>query len=1095
MPRIFDNIDTTLGPAIRESLRNSTRLDTAVGYFNIRGWSQLADAVDAIPEGSPKVRLMIGMAERPDKELKDALRVNGSEQEIDNQTANLLKQSALLGLADQLVWGLPTAADETTIRRLRAHLESRDVVVRLHLRHPLHGKLYLCHRDDADNPRTGYVGSSNLTVAGLVRQGELNVDVLDHDATEKLHKWFEGRWNDQFSIDITDLLIEILDGSWASEEPLDPYLIYLKLAYHLSREARDGLLEFGLPESMARDLLEYQASAVKVASRLLLHRGGVMIGDVVGLGKTIVATAIARLLQEEHGMETLVVCPKNLVPMWEGYFEHYRIHGRVLSLSMVTKKIDDLRRHRIVIVDESHNLRNETKAHVALRDYIERNESKVVLLTATPYNKQYRDVANQLGLFLDPDVDLGIQPDQAISAIGLDEFLRKCDGRPQSLKAFGRSEEPEDWRKLMALFLVRRTRKFIRDNYAQKDDRGREYLTFANGDRFFFPDRIARTNLVEIGEDDAAAIMETDETFDVIDGLRLPRYQLGAFVRHDVEQTPDEKEVLADLDRGRGNLIGITRTMLYKRLSSCPATFIRSLERHLIRNRVALDAIIQERAFPIGRFDDGAIIDDDPELGLPDGSYPLADDIEAWEDAASMAYDALVASPPSKIRWIRPGLLTPEFRQDLEADVDAIQNLLISFGPWDQAEDSKLDALCHLIQEEYPDEKVLVFTEYRDTAEYVVEALELRGVPDVRSVSGSSDEPTVEARAFSPVSNEMIGGLPRGRTETRVLVATDVLSEGQNLQDAHVVVNFDLPWAIIRIIQRAGRIDRVGQRADEVYVHSFVPGDGVEAILGLRERISVRLAENAAVFGSDEVFFGGKGEQKLIGELFAGGSVLAEFGDDGEEVDWASTAYEIWRKATEDDEALGRRVEGLPDVVYATREADGHDGVLVYTRTVHGFDGLAFTDREGESVLLSPYEALKMAECGPEEPAIEHHPEHHEMVGQAVTGPLRVPATHLAGALSGVRKRCWDRLNSYHAEYEGSLFDSPALKSALDALYRRPLKQAAVHSLANALKERDPVDVGQLIVALHEEGRLCVDEADLEDDDLHVVCSMGLMGS
>jgi superfamily II DNA or RNA helicase len=1033
------------------------------------------------------------MAERPDQELKDALRINGSVQEIDNQTANLLKQTALLGLADQLVWGLPTSADQATIRRLRTHLVARDVVVRLHLRHPLHGKLYLCHRDAADNPRTGYVGSSNLTMAGLVRQGELNVDVLDHDATEKLHRWFEDRWTDQFSIDITDLLIEILDGSWASEEPLDPYLIYLKLAYHLSREARDGLLEFGLPESMAKDLLEYQAAAVKVASRLLLRRGGVMIGDVVGLGKTIVATAIARLLQEERGTETLVVCPKNLVSMWKGYFDNYRIHGRVLSLSMVTRELDDLRRYRIVIIDESHNLRNDdTLAHAALRDYIERNESKVVLLTATPYNKEYLDVANQLGLFLDPDVDLGLQPDRAIADVGLDEFLRKCDGRPQSLKAFGRSEFPEDWRKLMSLFLVRRTRKFIRDNYAQKDDRGREYLTFANGEKFFFPDRIARTNLVEIADDDAAAIMVSNDTFDVIDGLRLPRYRLAAYVRDDVKQTKDEKEVLSDLDRGRGNLIGITRTMLYKRLSSCPATFILSLERHLIRNRIALDATIHGRALPVGRFNESAIMDDDPELGLPDGEYPRADDLDGWEAAASMAYDALVASPPSKLRWIRSELLSEDFRNDLEADVEAIQNLLIAFGPWDQADDTKLDALVKLIEKEYPDDKVLVFTEYRDTAEYVADSLVTRGVAEVRSVSGSSDDPTVEARAFSPRSNVAIGGLPRGRSETRVLIATDVLSEGQNLQDAHVVVNFDLPWAIIRIIQRAGRVDRVGQQAEEVYVHSFVPDAGVEAVLDLRGRISRRLAANAAVFGSDEEFFGGKGEKKLIGDLFSGGSVLAEFGDDGEEVDWASTAYEIWRQATEGDAALAAQIEAMPDVVYATKASGDRDGALVYTQTALGFDALAFTDQDGESVLLSPYEALKMAECGPDEPAVDHHTDHHEMVGRAVTGPLRVPVTHLEGALSGVRKRCWDRLNSYQAEYEGSLFDNPALKRALDALYRRPLKQGSIHLLATALKERTPVDVGQLIMALHEDGRLCVDDSELKDDDLRVMCSMGL---
>ena len=175
-----------------------------------------------------------------------------------------------------------------------------------------------------------------------------------------------------------------------------------------------------------------------------------------------------------------------------------------------------------------------------------------------------------------------------------------------------------------------------------------------------------------------------------------------------------------------------------------------------------------------------------------------------------------------------------------------------------------------------------------------------------------------------------------------------------------------------------------------------------------------------------------------------------------------------------------------------TKASDGRDGALIYTQTALGFDALAFTDRDGESVLLSPYEALKLAECGPEEPVVDHHPDHHDMVAHAVTGPLRVPATHLEGALSGVRRRCWDRLTSFHAECEGSLFDNQSLRSALDALYRRPLKQAAVHVLANALRERTPVDVGHLLVALHEEGRLCVEESELDDDDLHVVCSMGL---
>jgi superfamily II DNA or RNA helicase len=1095
MPRIFDNIEEQLDEALRNTLAASVTLDASVGYFNVRGWSALADAIDALPEGSPKVRLLIGMAERPDQELRQRLRVMGRDRPMDLQTADRLRSTVMQDLHSQLVWGLPTARDEATIRQLRRQLEEGDVSVRLHLRHSLHGKLYLCHRDDHDNPRTGYVGSSNLTFSGLVKQGELNVDVLDHDATEKLRKWFEDRWKDQFSVDVTDLLIELLDGSWASEIPLDPYLVYLKMAYHLSREARDGLLEYGLPESMASQLLDYQAVAVKVATRILLRRGGVMIGDVVGTGKTIVATAIARLMQEDHGTETLIVCPKNLVPMWEGYAAEYRLVGKVMSLSMVTKNLPDLRRHRVVVIDESHNLRTDTRQdYKALLDYIERNDSKVVLLTATPYNKDYLDVANQLGLFIGNDENLGIQPDRAIAAAGLDEFLRKCDGRPQTLGAFRKSEEAEDWRRLMSLFLVRRTRRFIRKNYAMQDDDGRDYLTFADGSRFYFPERVAKTVAHDIEEDDASAKMVDDTTLDTIDSLLLPRYSPWDYINHGLAPEDAEKPVLDDLERASGNLIGVTRTMFYKRLSSCPASYLLSLRRHLIRNRIALDALRRGLALPIGHYGDASLIDEDPDYGLPDGVYPPADDIEAWENAAGSAYDALVRKRSKAVRWLRAGFFSEQFADDLRTDIEAIQGLLIRYGEWRQKDDTKLDALEELIRATHGDEKVLVFTEYRDTAEYVAESLEARGITSIASVSGSSNDPTVLARKFSPISNKTIGGLPRGQDEIRVLVATDVLSEGQNLQDGHVVVNFDLPWAIIKIIQRAGRVDRIGQQSPEVLLYSFLPAEDINKVIRLRQRIRKRLEENAVVFGSDEAFFGDDGEKKIIEDLYSGKAALDDWEGDGEDVDWASMAFEIWRAATEGNPTLAARVEGLPDVVYSTMSCtEGQeDGVIVHAQTGLGFDALAFTNTEGESVMLSPYEALKMAACTSEEPALERLYEHHELVAQAVAGPLQAPAVLLEGALTGVRKRCWDRLSSYKDKYLDTLFDSDRLDAALDALYRRPLREAATQMLANALRERTPDELGDLIVMLHEEDRLCVGASDLEEDDLRIVCSLGL---
>ena len=199
--------------------------------------------------------------------------------------------------------------------------------MKLFLRHSLHAKLYLLYRDDPVNPIVGYLGGSNLTFAGLSGQGELNVDVLDHDATLKLKKWFEDRWKDRFCVDITEELAEIIEESWARETLVPPFHVYLKMAYHLSHEARAGLAEYKIPRVFGDRLFDFQAAAVKIAAHHLNKRNGVLIGDVVGLGKTLMATAVARIFQDDFDLETLIICPKNLVSMWEDYAHEYGLRA------------------------------------------------------------------------------------------------------------------------------------------------------------------------------------------------------------------------------------------------------------------------------------------------------------------------------------------------------------------------------------------------------------------------------------------------------------------------------------------------------------------------------------------------------------------------------------------------------------------------------------------------------------------------------------------------------------------------------------------------------------------------------------------------
>ncbi len=1102
MPLILDNIELDTERELLATLATSYRLDAAIGYFNLRGWKLLAGAVDALPERAegPKARILVGIHEAPAEEMRRLARRRQPEP-TDNRSAARLKGETVSEYRDQLQVGFPTEGDEAALRALLRQIESGDVLVRVHTAHRLHAKLYLCHRDDTAAPRVGYVGSSNLTVAGLREQGELNVDVVDGDATEKLARWFEDRWNDPFTVDAMPELAESLRESWASEDQLDPFLVYLKMAYHLSKEAREGLIEYGLPASMQDKLLDFQAAAVKIAARIVMQKGGAMIGDVVGLGKTLVGTAVARLLQEEQGFETLVVCPKNLTEMWESYLHEYEVRGKVESLSMVHKTLPDARRHRLVIIDEAHNLRSDKRRdHSVLQSYIADNDSRVLLLTATPYNKELRDLASQLSLFIRPDTDLGLRPERAIAEVGETDFEWTCNGLTSTLGAFKRSEYLGDWQALMSQYLVRRTRRFVEDNYAEVDEQGRRYLEFGTGKQFYFPKRTPMPTERTLTEDDPAYVMASDDTLDSIRDLMLPRYRLGDYIDADFEPSnPAERQLVDDLENSsRGNLAGFTRVSMFKRLSSSGPAFIATLRRHRLRNLVAAYALDNSLSVPIGSVDNAlwaAEVDKDPEDSGEDDSGTALFDSD--RDTAASAYDTLQAKNPRTIRWAPHRMFRDDLAEDLQHDAEVITEMLDRFGVWDAERDGKVTALENLLTDRYPDNKVLIFTEAADTAHYVWEELLRRGVEAVGVVTGDSENPTALAQRFSPRPNSVITDGSRVTDELRVLVSTDVLSEGQNLQDAHIIVNYDLPWAIVKLVQRAGRVDRIGQNSPEVLVYSLMPAESVEDEINLRGRIRERLGENAQLLGSDETFFGDPTERQIISGVYDESSSYGPAGTGIDDVDPVSMAYEIWRHAKDNHPDLAQRVASLPNIVYSTKHTTddaSETGVLVHTQTVTGADAFAFVEPSGQARRVTPQEALRLAECKPDTPSAPRLDDHHDLTAAALGGPLRTPAGRATGALQGVRGRVWRRLHDQMDSFtDNLLFTRADLEAAHDAMNERPLYESATQRLAKAVRDRNDDDLAALVVDLHNDNRLCVPPAaDGTDNEPTIVCTVGL---
>ena len=1123
MARIYDNIETKFAEGLQGIITNVgvKRVDFCVGYFNLRGWNLVVEQIDTLTgdyvyENDKRIfrkcRLLIGM-HRPAEEL---IRQLYTEQVLPD--ANYVSQCKLEIARDfkrQLQLGLPTKQDEFTLRRLSAQMKDEKVCVKLYLREPLHAKLYLAHRpDDNFNKIQAIMGSSNLTYSGLTKQGELNAEFGDSDSAQKLSRWFDDRWEDKFCLDLTKELIEIIDNSWAGEKEIPPYYIYLKTAYHLSEEARTGIKEFTIPPEFKSRLFDFQQTAVKIAARHLNNekRGGAMIGDVVGLGKTITACAIAKMYENTFGSNTLIICPANLQDMWAKYRRQYDLKADIMSMAKPID-VDNARYYKLIIVDESHNLRNSQGTRYRnIRDLIQKQDCKVLLLTATPYNKQYKDLSSQLRLFVDDDTDLGIRPEAYIREIGGErKFAEKHEDFIRSIKAFERSECQEDWQELMKLFLVRRTRTFIKDNYAKTDPKnGRKYLEFKDGYKSYFPDRVPKAIKFKTVSGDQYSRLYSVEMIGLMESLKLPRYGLIHYL--DEKKAEDaskyESDLIANLSRAGERMMGFCKSTFFKRIDSSGFSFLLTLYRHILRNAVFIYAIdnklklpiSDENTFPEDFIDDADINDifsnddDAEEETSGDNLIQIPNDMTVYMKKAEEYYNGLIGK--NNVQWIDAKYFKRTLKQQLKKDCEQLIAMINLCETWNPQTDQKLNELQELLCAKHPSDKVIVFTQYSDTANYIYHQLKKRGIQHIDKATGGSKNPTAIVERFSPLSNQ---ANVSAENELQVLIATDVLSEGQNLQDAHVIVNYDLPWAIIRLIQRAGRVDRIDQSSEQIYCYSFFPADKVEEIIRLRTRLNARINENAGIVGSDEVFF--EGNEQNLRDMYNEKSGSLDEDEDDVDVDLGSQAFQIWKNATDANPELKRIIPEIPNIAYSTKQAHSaiEDGVITYARTYNDFDVLTWFNSKGEIVSQSQKRILQAMACSLNEPRLEPQDNHLALVEKAIKG-IKNENTNVGGILGSrfsTKRKIYDLLNHYY-EQPLNLFytqeKKALLKFAIDQIYNYPLLENSKFILGRMMRTGSTHDdIVDTVIEMYENANLCrVDEDKTKHKDPTIICSMGL---
>ena len=799
-------------------------LDIATGFFSPEVWGIIGSSF----ENLEALRLMLG------KE---------PELPLDQSGLNLVRhyRQRMRGeLEDQPL----TSARAQQIEGLIQFLRQGSVQVRLFADPFLHAKAYLFDS-------YSIVGSSNLTVSGLLRNSELNTVTKQAGVARQLREeWFERFW--ARAEEYKSELIEELDKSKFGLYPWTPFQVFVKV---LLENFRDSL---GLQDEQEAggviQLAEFQAEGLRLALTLLDRFGGVMVADAVGLGKSFMGLSILEeyLIKRraEFGGRVprgLVICPAQLEKLvWRPLLERYGLPVQVVSMESLGREDFPWRAYAnfdLVVVDESHNFRNpSTGRAVNLLRLLTggRADKRVVLLTATPVNNTVWDYYYQLLLM----------------TRGRDD-LYAASGIP-SLKTFflGVARGSQEFYDIVEHTMVRRSRRDVRRRQEQGE------AVIIAGQEIRFPERTLHR--VEYSLTDQFGGFYGD-LVRRIENLNLVAYNLERY-----KVNADSSEISK-----REALTGIFKTNFLKRLESSVHALSASLANQrrfqerfeeLLRGGKLLDAGVNRKVEQLLR---AAAGEDDSETAARTEKL-----LESLPEVSRSDYD------------------TARMYQDLHADLEAlrwmeaaVKDLLVSRGDH-QEQDAKVAAIKRAMIDRVAGQghrKAIVFSYYHDTAEYLYRALvndadflaAMKLTPErVELLTGSSsaERRSEVVRRFAPIANrrsedddlefQAVLDAP-----VDLLISTDVLSEGQNLQDAGYLLNADLHWNPVRMIQRAGRIDRLGSQFETLEIANVFPEEGLESLLGLVGRLQARIADIDRTVGLDASVLGENISRRSFEEL------------------------------------------------------------------------------------------------------------------------------------------------------------------------------------------------------------------------------------
>lgn len=922
-PDIIDNRGHIMADVLNTNLGRIGFLDVSSGYFDVDGYGTVRDALDsAISGDSFRFRLLVG---------KDTLR-QPSHDTFEKYLMH--KDEFPPTLKSDLDNGEFDAAKIDNVAGLIAMLKRDNVQVRLGRSRFNHAKCYILGQSGA------IIGSSNFTRPGLLGNDELNAGVFTTSTWIQIRQWYDRMWEN--AKDAKEDMLRILEQSKFGV-PASPYQVYLKMLFEKYRRALIAMSERG--NTVSQNLPKFQQDAVSVLLQTIDEHGGAILADSTGLGKTHIGLEVMRKKMAENKKILLIAPAQVRDTVWMGKLEDAQISARMIGIEELGGKEFDIfkyKRYDFIVIDESQNFRSRNtgrRKNLMRMLSLGMGRKQVLLMSATPVNNSLMDLYYQVSIITggkdDHFADMGI-PD-------LYKYLRDAANHKID-------DGLEKIQLLLETIMVRRMRTFIREMYPDENLAGKP-ITFPK--RVYRPIKYGMTN--EFGN-------IYQNLLDTVNSLHMTPYGIETYNTALTDEERKKYAVLAHLQI----------ILLLKRFESSIKAIMTSLDTKI-------------RLFEyFGKLLENNCIVSPRELTRL---------MSRWNETEMSGNDCgeqeekfmeeLMKLPKQDAGKYNVELMKKDVKSDLRQLRGYLKSLKGVHG-----DDKKIKAVTDTIRKDDAlgtgGRKVLVFTEYTATATYVYECLkEEFPEKNVCLITGSvkkSARPEI-IRTFSPASNlledEMDDEPPED--ETDILVSTEVISEGQNLQDCNYVVNYDLPWNPMRLVQRIGRVDRLTSVHDTVHSRECFPDEKLDELLSLMGKLMAKIGDINDTVGLGSDLLGEKAVQKNFqGTTAKRLSVLAGDGDPSDVTNQIERESDLMPAVSPFNEISSyvkntgiMEMDGFPMGRRTGKTDKGRKVILAYVRdgTRRAFYSVIFDHVKKSVRVVDDMEAFRLAKCpGDEEP-------------------------------------------------------------------------------------------------------------------------------